>query len=738
MKVLHLISGGDKGGAKTAVFTLLSALNEEIEVNVICFMEGIFYNEIQDMPIPSMLMKQKYRNDLTIIKPLAKHIRKERYDIVHAHGARANFICMFLKPFVKIPIITTVHSDYKLDFTDSLYKKYFYTALNALALRTLDYYIGISDNFRNMLIERGFDAEKVFAVYNTIDFEQEIACEQRESFLTRYGVDAKDKTVVGIIGRLDYVKGHDIFLNAAAQVLKKRDDVVFLMAGEGFEKPTLEKQATKLGISDKIIFTGFIEDIFSFINAIDINVCASRSESFPYMLLEGALMKKPTASTAVGGIPDLIKDNETGLLSPAGDFAALAENILRYAENPDLGKTHGENLYQYAKSNFSRESMKRRHIEIYKTVLRREKEARKLFDIILSGYYGYDNSGDDALLEAVISALRKEEEDLSILVLSKKPQEAIKQHKVHAVNRINFFSIRKAMKKSRLFIYGGGSLIQDITSTQSLVYYTFLLWLARHHGLRLMVYGNGIGPVTRERNKAMARGALNMCDYISLRDPESMNDIKELGVTNPNIHISVDPVFSLDMEDSLHMDEILKAEGIAPDKKYFAVSLRPWQYNEAGFSEKITEIIGYVYGTYNLVPLFVPMHSMDLAVIKDVIARITCPYVLISRAHNVRSLMGIISKSEFAMCMRLHSLIYAASVSIPVIGLAYDPKVKYFIEYLNEKAYMDTSNIDTNALKAMIDKIMENPELAKEKTGMEAKRLKELSGHDAKEAIRLL
>ena len=738
MKVLHLISGGDKGGAKTAVFTLLSALNEEIEVNVICFMEGVFYNEIQDMPIPSMLMKQKYRNDLTIIKPLAKHIRKERYDIIHAHGARANFICMFLKPFVKIPIITTVHSDYKLDFTDSLYKKYFYTALNAIALRTVDYYIGVSDNFRNMLIERGFDGDKVFAVYNTIDFEQDISCDTKENFLARYGIDGKDKTLVGIIGRLDYVKGHDIFLNAAAEVLKSRDDIIFLMAGEGFEQPNLEKQAAKLGISDKIIFTGFIEDIFSFINAIDINVCASRSESFPYMLLEGALMKKPTASTAVGGIPDLIKNDETGLLSPAGDFKALADNILRYAENPDLGEAHGETLYKYAKSNFSRESMKRRHIEIYKNVLRREKEAKKLFDIILSGYYGYDNSGDDALLEAVISALRKEKEDLSILVLSKKPQEAIKTHQVHSINRINFFSIRKAMKKSRLFIYGGGSLIQDITSTQSLVYYTFLLWLARHYGLRLMVYGNGIGPITKERNKAMARRALDICDYISLRDPESMNDIKELGVTNPNIHISVDPVFSLDMEDALHMDEILAAEGIVADKKYFTVSLRPWQYNEINFTDKIAETIGYIYDKYDLTPLLVPMHAMDIGIIKEVMAKLTCPYVLISREHNVRSLMGIISKTEFTLSMRLHTLIYAASVNVPVIGLAYDPKVKYFVEYLNEKSYVDTSNVDAHALKNMVDKIMENPEFAKEKTAREATRLKELSGHDAKEAIRLL
>ncbi|MDL2248411.1 polysaccharide pyruvyl transferase CsaB [Tyzzerella sp. OttesenSCG-928-J15] len=738
MKVLHLISGGDKGGAKTAVFTLLSALNEEIEINVICFMEGVFYNEIQDMPIPSMLMKQKYRNDLTIIKPLADYIKKEGYDIVHAHGARANFISMFLKAFIKIPIITTVHSDYKLDFTDNLYKKYFYTTLNAIALRTVDYYIGVSNNFRNMLIERGFDENKVFAVYNTIDFEQEIHCDTKENFLKRFNINGDGKKLVGIIGRFDYVKGHDIFLNAAAEVLKKRKDVIFLMAGEGFEKPALEKQIAKLGIEENVVFTGFIDDIFSFINAIDINVCSSRSESFPYMLLEGALMKKPTVSAAVGGIPDLIKHDETGLLAESGDYNALAENILRYMNDDALCKKHGDALYIHAKSNFSRESMKRRHIEIYSEVLRREKEKSGVFDVMLSGYYGYSNSGDDALLEAVISALRKEKKDISIIVLSKKPQEAIEDHNVFSINRSNFYAIRKYMKRSRLFIYGGGSLIQDITSTQSLVYYSFLLWLARHYGLKLMVYGNGIGPVTKERNKKMARKALDICDYISLRDPESMNDIKELGVTNPNIHVSVDPVFSLEMENEIHMDEILAAENIEKCGKYFAVSLRPWQYNELNFTEKIASAVDHISSEYGLTPVFIPMNPMDIGIIKEVIQKLNCKSLMLTQIYGVSALMGIISHMEFAMCMRLHALIYATSVGVPVIGLDYDPKVRYFIEYINEKAYVNTSNLDVEALKQMAHKIMADPEYAKEKTGREAARLKQLSSNDAKEAVKLL
>jgi len=738
MKVLHLISGGDKGGAKTSVFALLLALNEEIDVTIACFTEGVFYREIQDMSINSVLFKQKHRNDLSIITRLAKYIRQGGYDIIHAHGARANFISMLLKPFVRVPIITTVHSDYKLDFTDNLYKKIFYTSLNAIALRTLDYYIGVSEKFREMLIERGFDASRVFSVYNTIDFEREIPYCSKDEFLARFDVDSEGKKLVGIVGRFDYVKGHDIFLKAAAEVLKKRDDVLFLMAGEGFEEPNLRTQAEKLGISNKIVFTGFVSDIFSFINAIDINVCASRSESFPYMLLEGALMKKPTVSTDVGGISDMIENGVSGALVPEGDHEALATAIMHYMENEETGRGHGENLYAHAKENFSRESMKRKSIEIYKTVLLKENAAHRRFDVMLSGYYGYANSGDDAILETIIGALRKEKDDLSMLVLSKRPAEATRDYGVFSINRLNFFNIYRYMKKTRLLIYGGGSLIQDITSTRSLIYYTFLIHMAKFLGMRIMVYGNGIGPITKEHNVSRAKRALDVCDYISLRDPISLEDIKALGVTNPNVVVSVDPVFSFEVGEDVQLEEILATESINGAKKYFAVSLRPWQYNEPNFVDKVAEAINYSYEKHRVIPLFVPMQKIDFAIIQETVKKLNCEYVILSKIYDVRPLMAIISKVEFAMAMRLHTLIYAVSVGLPVIGLVYDPKVSSFIEYMNEKTHVDTSNLDLEALKGMVDAIMENPEATKEKIRQECVRLKALTGNDAKEAIRLL
>ena len=735
MKVLHLISGGDKGGAKTHVFTLLMALQEDIEVTVLCVMDGVFYQEIKNMPINSVLIEQKYRNDLTIIRPLVKHIRQNRYNLIHSHGARANFIAMFLRPFIKIPIVTTVHSDYRLDFTENLYKKYVYTSLNVIALKFVDYYIAVSNNFKEMLENRSFNKERIYTVYNTIDFDKKVEYLPKKQFLKTYGL-TEDTPVVGIIGRFDQVKGHDVFIKAAALVVKKYPEVKFLMAGEGPEENSLKQLVKRLKLTNNIIFTGFVEDIFSFINAIDINVLTSYSESFPYVLLEGALMKKATISTAVGGIVDLIKEEQTGLLAPGGDYETIAEKILFCLNNPQERAKLGESLYSYAKENFSKESMKKTHLEIYNNIISIHKQENRAFDIILSGYYGFENSGDDALLKAVIDSLRKEKKDIKLLVLSKKPGQTMEEHNVYSINRYDFFAIFRALKRSRLFVYGGGSLIQDITSTKSLVYYTLLLKLAKRYNLKLMVYGNGIGPITKKVNRLRAKSALNLCDYISLREPMSLDELNALEVKVENTVLSVDPAFAI--EPNFDIEHILEKENIDTDKKYFAVSCRSWKYNEPLFTKKISGIIKETYEKYHIVPLYIPMHPNDNIIIKEIISKAETPHRILSEIYDVSVLMGIMRNTVFVMSMRLHALVYGVKAGIPIIGLVYDPKVRFFVEYASQQTYVDTAKLDICKLREIVEKLMANHEAVSKEIKARALELESLTAKDARAAVELL
>lgn len=369
MKVLHLISGGDTGGAKTHIISLIKGLDKIIEPKVICFMDGDFYQDTKKAGIDIEVYNQKNRFDLSVVKKLVDLIKNKNYDIVHCHGARANFIGMFLKNKINIPMITTIHSDYKLDFKDNFYKNIVFTTLNTIALKKFNYYIGISDEFKDMLISRGFKKEKIYTAYNGIDFNEDIHFVSKKEFLDRYNIDNGDKTIVGILARLDQVKDHSTFIKAANLVLKDNKDIIFLIAGDGFEKDKLKAMVKEFKIEDNVYFLNYVKDPYSFFNAIDINVLTSVSESFPYVILEGAKMKKTIISTKVGGLDALIDDGYNGYLIDIGNEVQLKDKLNLLIHNKDKIKTMGDKLYRDVKENFSSDSMAKRHVEIYREII---------------------------------------------------------------------------------------------------------------------------------------------------------------------------------------------------------------------------------------------------------------------------------------------------------------------------------------------------------------------------------
>ncbi len=369
MKVLHLISGGDTGGAKTHLLSLMKGLNRKIDAKVICFIEDTFYEDLKNEGINIEVFEQKSRSDMSVVKRLVDEINSENYDIVHCHGARANFIAMFFKRKIKVPMITTIHSDYRLDFKDNFYKRLVFTSLNTFALKRFDYYIAISDTFKQMLVERGFKKDSIFIAYNGIDLEKNLTYVEKEDFLRRYNIDAKDKKIVGIVARLDKVKDHETFIKGAKEVLDKREDVIFLIAGNGNDEERLRELVKELGIEESIHFLGFVNDPYSLFNAIDINTLTSVSESFPYVILEGARLKKPIVSTKVGGVGKLIRNGETGYLIDVGDYKAFGDRITSLLDNEEDIKIFGENLYKEVERNYSSDAMAQTHIDIYKRII---------------------------------------------------------------------------------------------------------------------------------------------------------------------------------------------------------------------------------------------------------------------------------------------------------------------------------------------------------------------------------
>lgn len=379
MKIIHLISGGDTGGAKTHVLALLSNLKKNnVDVELLCIMEGIFTEEARELGIKVTVIKQEKRYDISVISKIRDFINQSGCDLVHCHGARANYIALFIMKKLKVPVITTLHSDYKLDFAGNFRKNLVYTPINAFALRRFKHILTVTNAFKNMLIKRGFKSERLHVIYNGIDFNQRLNfCTKPEFFERMHIPYSPDKKYVGIAARLFAVKGVNVFLEAAKETVKKSKDIDFIVVGDGELMPEYKKFVADNALSDRVFLAGQITDedmMTSFYNAIDINMLTSYSESFPYALLEGARMHKATIATAVGGIPEMIENEKTGILVKSGDSAKISKEILRLCSDKTLIPKFGEAFYQKAKADFSVEKMALTHKEIYNRIIKENKK----------------------------------------------------------------------------------------------------------------------------------------------------------------------------------------------------------------------------------------------------------------------------------------------------------------------------------------------------------------------------
>lgn len=708
MKIITLISGGDVGGAKTHVLSLLQELSKVITAELICFREGDFAAEARQLGISTEIVNSgRLFSDVSALR---KRIVEGGFDIIHCHGSKANFIGSMLRKSLKIPVITTVHSDPRLDYMGRPAAKLIYGTINALALRRLDYYVGVSDAMTELLISRGFPPERIFTIYNGLDFTEDSKQFDRRAYLAKLGIDADTCVVAGIAARLNPVKDIATLIRGFAEAQRESENLRLLIAGDGEEREMLENLAKELGVSDKVSFLGWLEDMGAFYKALDINTLTSLSETFPYALTEGAREWLPTVSSSVGGVPYLIDSGANGLLFPAGDYKTLGKHLAALAKDPDLRRKMGQRLGKKARECYSLEATRNTQLKIYETVLRRRRREieKKRDGVVICGAYGRGNAGDDAILEAIIKQMHSIDADLPIVVLSKNPPETRKKYRVSAVYTFSLPGFRRAMKKTRLYINGGGSLIQDVTSRRSLLFYLYNISAAKRLGNRVIMYGCGIGPVNDRFDRWLAGKVINKrVDIITLRERDSLEELRLLGVNKPEILLSADPSLTLTPACEETVDSALLREGIPPSGDYICFALRKWP----GFEEKlpfIVEAARYAYEKYRLTPVFMPIDSKkDVETSRLAAARLNVPHYIIENVMSSGETIGIMSRMKAVVSMRLHGLIFSAGNGIPLVGIAYDPKVSAFLRYIGQELYCDLADVNEKNLKEMIDRAIE-------------------------------
>ncbi|MBO8168476.1 MAG: polysaccharide pyruvyl transferase CsaB [Thermoanaerobacteraceae bacterium] len=346
--------------------------------------------------------------------------------------------------------------------------------------------------------------------------------------------------------------------------------------------------------------------------------------------------------------------------------------------------------------------------------------------IVLSGYFGFGNLGDEAILASMVQGIRKQVHDADITVLSNSPQQTAGELQVRAVNRWSISQVVPAIKNCDIFVSGGGSLLQDVTGSKNLLYYLGLIWLAQRFRRKVMVFAQGIGPLTRKVSRFHVAKVLNKTEVISVRDRESYKLLRSIGVTR-DIFVTADPVLALDVSGIYtgQAARLIESFGLQGDR-VIVVCPRPWGDN--AFVESLITALLYLKREKYRLCLLPFHHPGDLELCRELAASLGEGAVVLDRRLSFGEIFGLFAQAQLVIGMRLHSLIFAAAAGTPMVGISYDPKVDSFLNQVEQPCAGHVGRLTAGAVVAPVGEVLNAPysyreRLEKNLTGLKKRAL---------------
>ena len=703
LNVLLSLMQLDIGGAETHVVELAKELKRKGINPIVTSKGGAYERELEEAGIKHYCVPLQNKNPINMIKSvkrLRRIIREEKIDLVHSHARIPSFILGKLHKRMKFPFVTTAH----WVFTTKWGLKY----ITDWGEKS----VAVSEDIKTYLMDNyGVPSGNIQVTINGIDTDKFSPDTDKTEIMTELGIKDTD-TVIVYVSRLDESRSlvAKQLINIIPEVDKLTDNLKVIVVGDGDDFDNVKNATERVNKEldrECIVLTGARTDINRLVAPADLFIGVSRAA------LEAMAAEQPVIIAGNEGYIGLFDDeklqvgidtnfccrgcidsSEEVLLSDIRKFFALSEE-----KQKELAK-YGRELI---KREYSVSRMAEDTIRVYNWALSKKDE------ILISGYYGFKNSGDDALLEAIINDIKQYKESPNITVLSANPKETSNKYRVNAINRFNIFKLMKHMKNAGLLISGGGTLIQDATSTKSLVYYLTVIKLAVRRGVKVMLYSNGIGPLRNEVNIKRAVKTLNKADVITLRDPASKELLDELGVDRPQKLVSADPVFGIENFDREKGRAILNKFDVPQDKKILVVSVRKTRDANAEFESAVAKMCDYAAEKYNCYTVFVPMQlAKDEPISKSIANRMKAPSSLLNIRMGVSDVISVMSAADVCIGMRLHSLIYSAIGNVPVVGISYDPKIKSFMDYMNQSLCIDITQMNGDVSCKALDGLFEN------------------------------
>ena len=358
MRVCHIVSGDLWAGAEVQVATAASYLAErpDMELSAVLLNEGPLARELRRLGVPVTVIDEQQNNSIRILISLTRLLRNHPVGVVHTHRYKETVLGAIAARIAGVRgLIRTVHGPGEPMRGWALAKFRAYEALDKLTLRCFaDRIVAVSRRMAESLEQSGYKPGTVVPVHNGVDLGRVRPTRARDHVRLELGIDP-GMTLIGAVGRLSPVKGHDHFLRAATLVLQKEHRARFLIVGDGPLRSELAVRSRQLGIDRACLFVGTRPDVYDLVSAMDIFVLPSLDEGIPMALLEAMALGVPVVATAVGGVPEIVAHRATGLLVRSRDEQALAEACLELALNPGWARTLGARARRMVEEAFSHE-----------------------------------------------------------------------------------------------------------------------------------------------------------------------------------------------------------------------------------------------------------------------------------------------------------------------------------------------------------------------------------------------
>ena len=700
MKILMATMGLDIGGAETHIVELAKELKAEGHDIAIASNGGVYVPEIKAAGIRHYsvpMHKRNVRYMLQARKMLKRIIQKEQPDIVHAHARIPAFLCGSLHATMHFPFVTTAHWVFE---TRGMLRY-----LTNWGQRT----IAVSEDIKAYLMrEYGVPEEHITVTVNGIDTHKFSPDVSRDRVIKELGLDP-EKPVISYVSRMD--EDRALVARQLVQIAQDLDrdvpGVQMIITGGGNVFAEIKAQADRVNAQlgrTCVVMTGPRTDINEIVAAGDVFVGVSRSA------LEAMSAAKPVIVAGNEGYqglfgPDKLEEAQAGNFCcrglPMSTPERLREDVrsaltLSSEEKAKLGAYGRQVIFDF----YSVRRMAGDCLSVYDQVRRRR------YNVVMSGYYGFSNAGDDAILQAIHEGIVAASENISITVLSNDPPLTKHLYGLNAVPRFRVWKVLGALKRCDALLSGGGSLLQDRTSTRSLLYYLSIIRMAELFHKPVMLYANGIGPVRKPANRRRVKKAVERAALVTLRDRSSAKELQEMGVTRQDLHVTADPVFNLPPAPAERGKELLQAAQLPEGVPFAAVSVRDWP-GTGEFPRKLAAMCDHLRKTYGLEILFLLMQpEHDRNTTRQVRQAMEEPSYLLDVSCTPRELMAVLGQAKLCVAMRLHTLIFAARMAVPCIGLVYDPKVASYLQELELPSAGNVEEFDQEKAIACADALM--------------------------------